>query len=171
MVSGALLSGLAGANAEFVAPKTTGGGASVSARGPAEENDGGPTILLSYSRETFKDNPISSFMYFVPLISLTLVDRETSADNAQTVRVTSYERKTTAKTFHVTVEFDIRGAGFHRNVFDPNGMIASHTTELKKNEPRTRIVDYIQFSGEGCGRIAVAGTIRNSVETVTEVDV
>lgn len=39
----------------------------------------GPTLQLSYSRATFEPNPISSFMYFVPLLSRTPVARETSA--------------------------------------------------------------------------------------------
>lgn len=131
----------------------------------------GPTILLGYSREAFKKNPISSFMYFVPLISPTRVDRETSVDNQQQVGIISYEKKVTSNSFTVVCEFAIVGEGFHRNLFDPAGMIAVHSAELKKGQSLTNTLDYINFEGEGFGRIEVTGTMTDSVPTVTEVDV
>lgn len=148
----------------------TASGASVAKGDNAVEDSSGPTVLLSYSKETFGKNPISSFMYFVPLIALTLVDRQTSADNDQEVGMISYERKIDAKSFYVACEFEIRGKGCHKNTFDPAGMIAAHTGELGKNEPLAHTLDYIKFEGEGFGRIEVQGTINDSTETVTEVD-
>jgi len=53
------------------------GSKSVAIGNEAAKDSNGPTILLSYSKKGFKKNPISSFMYFVPLISMTLVERET----------------------------------------------------------------------------------------------
>lgn len=142
------------------------------ARGnPVIEDLNGPTILLGYSQENHKINPISSFMYFVPLISPSLVDRETSADNEQQVGIISYTRKVTAKSFQVSCDFKISGKGFHKNTFDPNGMIETHIDELKKGESLTNMLDYIKFEGEGFGRIEVEGTITNSVLTVTEMDI
>ena len=135
------------------------------------EDVNGPTVLLGYSREEFKKNPISSFMYFVPLISPTRVDRETSVDNQQQVGIVSYEKKVTSKSFTVVCEFEIAGKGFHKNIFDSAGMIAVHTAELEKGESLTNTLDYINFEGEGFGRIEVKGTMADSVPTVTEVDV
>lgn len=48
------------------------GSKSVADGNNAAIDSNGPTIMLSYSKETFKENPISSFMYFVPLISPTI---------------------------------------------------------------------------------------------------
>lgn len=48
------------------------GSKSVADGNNAAKDSNGPTIMLSYSKETFKENPISSFMYFVPLISPTI---------------------------------------------------------------------------------------------------
>jgi hypothetical protein len=43
--------------------------------------------------------------------------------------------------------------------------------ELEEGETLTNMLDYIQFKGEGFGRIEVTGTITGSIQTVTEVDV
>jgi uncharacterized protein YdeI (BOF family) len=138
----------------------------------ADVNDAnGPSVMLSYSRQTFEKNPISSFMYFIPLISPTFVDRETSANNEQQVGIISYERNVSSKSFYVTCEFEILGKGFHKNTFDPEKMIAQHTRELKQGKSLTNTLDYIKFEGEGFGRIEVKGTITGSTETVTEVDI
>lgn len=130
----------------------------------------GPTIALSYSRETFKQNPISSFMYFVPLISLTDVDRQTSADNVQEVGIVSYEKKIRARSFFVACEFEIRGKGFHKNTFDSSGMIAAHSVGLRKDETLKGMLDYVIFEGAGLGRIEVRGTIDGVYAKVNQVD-
>jgi len=134
-------------------------------------NDNGPTVTLSYSRQAFKKNSISSFMYFIPLISPTIVDRETSANNKQQVGIVSYERKVKSKSFYITCEFEILGKGFHKNTFDPVGMIERHISSLKESESLITTLDYIKFEGEGFGRIEIKGTIAGSTETVTEIDV
>jgi hypothetical protein len=130
----------------------------------------GPTVMLSYSRRTFEKNPISSFMYFIPLISPTLVDRETIANNEQQTGIISYKRTVTSNSFYVTCEFEILGKGFHKVTFDLAGMIETHTGELKQGESLINMLDYIKFEGEGFGRIEVKGTITGSTETVTEVN-
>jgi hypothetical protein len=151
-------------------PNNTAG--SLGSEPAADVNDAnGPTVALSYSRRTFKKNPISSFMYFIPLISPTFVDRETSADNEQQVGIISYERNVTSKSFYVTCEFEILGKGFHKNTFDPAGMIAKHAGDLKEGELLTNTLDYIKFEGKGFGRIEVKGTMTGSTPTVTEVDI
>jgi hypothetical protein len=146
------------------------GGAVVASIDNPIENGRGPTVMLSYSKESFRKNPISAFMYFVPLIAPTLVDRQTSARNDQEVAMISYEQKIAAKSFYVACEFEMRGNGFHKNTFDPAGMIAAHIADLKDNEPLTHTLDYIKFEGEGFGRIEIEGTIKDSTHTVTEVN-
>jgi hypothetical protein len=135
------------------------------------EDVNGPTIQLGYSEEDLKANPISSFMYFVPLISPTLVDRETSANNEQQTGIISYERRVTSRSFHVTCEFMVTGKGFHRNTFDPAGTIETSIGGLKKGESLTNVLDYITLEGEGFGRIEVKGTMTGSIPTVTEVTI
>jgi len=108
-------------------------------------------------------------MYFIPLISPTFVDRETSANNEQQVGIVSYERNITSKSFYVTCEFEILGKGFHKNTFDPVGMIAKHSGDLEEGESLKNTLDYIKFEGEGFGRIEVKGTMTGSTATVTEV--
>jgi hypothetical protein len=137
----------------------------------ADVNDAnGPTVMLSYSRQTFEKNPISSFMYFVPLISPTLVDREISVNNEQQEGIISYERTVTSNSFYVACEFELSGEGFHKNTFDSAGMIARNIGDLEEGEPLTNILYYIKFEGEGFGRIEVKGTMTGSTPTVTEVD-
>jgi hypothetical protein len=141
------------------------------ADGNNPDNDSnGPTILLGYSSEGFKQNPLSSFMYFIPLIAQTLVDRETSATNVQQIGIISYKKKVTSKSFNVVCEFEILGKGFHKNTFDSAGMIADHTDDLKTGETLANMLDYIKFEREGFCRIEVKGTIKGSTPTVTEVD-
>ena len=149
----------------------TASGASAANGDNVVADSSGPTVMLDYVNETFEKNPISSFMYFVPLLSRTHVDRQTSANNEEEVDVISYCQEIGAKYFYVACEFEIRGKGFHQNVFDPEGMIAARTRELNDNEPMTHILDYIKFEGEGFGRIEVAGTINGSTEIVTQVNV
>lgn len=156
--------------AEQIRPGSLWGGMSALPGASDPENGSGPTIQLSYNNESFVENPISSFMYFVPLVSTTLVDRQTSADNTQAVAMTSYKRKIAARSFSVTCEFALRGEGFHKNVFEPIGLIAAYEGELKEGEALATMLDYIQFEGAGFGRIHVKGTINGSTETVTEVN-
>jgi hypothetical protein len=136
---------------------------------PANDNSG-PTVLLSYSKETFKENPISSFAYFIPLISPTAVDRVTSTYNTQQVGIITYERKITSKSFSVICEFEILGTGFHKNTFEPAGMMALFIDELKGGETLTNMLDYIQFEGEGRGRIEARGKVDGTTQVVTEVN-
>ncbi len=145
------------------------GSKSVATGNEAAKDSNGPTILLGYRNEGFKINPISSFMYFVPLISPTLVDRETSANNEQQVGIIKYEKKVTSESFNVVCEFEILGKGFHKNTFDAVGMIAAHTDDLEKGKSLTNMLDYIKFEGEGFGRIEVNGTLTGSTSSVTEV--
>jgi hypothetical protein len=130
----------------------------------------GPTILIGYTKDDLKLNPISSFMYFVPLISPTFVDRETSARNEQQTGVISYESDVTSNSFHVTCEFAIWGKGFHQTTFDLAGTIAANAEAIGKKNALANVLDYIRLEGDGVGRIEVKGTIDGTTQTVTEVD-
>jgi hypothetical protein len=131
----------------------------------------GPTIILNYSKETFKKNPILAFAYFIPLISPALVNREISVNNDQLEGIISYERKVYSNSFYAACEFELSGQGFHKNIFDSAGMITRNLVDLKKGEPLINILDYIKFEGNGVGLIEVRGTIAGSAQTVTEVDI
>lgn len=138
--------------------------------GVADSN--GPTVLLSYGKGTLEKNPIRSFMYFVPLISPVAVDRGTSPENRQQAAIVACERRVTSRSFTVTCEFEMTGKGFSRYTFEPTGMIALRIAESKKpkGEPLAHVLDYINFEGEGFGKIQIKGTIAGTTETVTEVE-
>jgi hypothetical protein len=138
--------------------------------GGAAEGRSGPTVILSYSADASEKNPISSFMYFVPLLSRTVVERQTSAENEAEVEIVSHHQEIGTTSFYVACEFAIRGTGVHKNIFDPAGMIAAGTLQLKENESLTGVLDYIKCEGEGIGRIEVEGTISDSRETVTQIN-
>ncbi len=132
----------------------------------------GPTVLLSYGKGMLDKNPMRSFMYFVPLISPVAVGGGISPDNGQQAAVISFEKKVTSRSFCAACEFEMSGKGFNRYTFDPAGMIALRIAESKKpkGESLSHVLDYINFEGEGLGRIQIKGTIAGGIETVTEVE-
>ncbi|MBN1796007.1 MAG: hypothetical protein JW804_04980, partial [Sedimentisphaerales bacterium] len=77
----------------------------------------------------------------------------------------------TSKSFYAACEFKMTGKGFHRNTFDPEGMIARNVGDLKEGETLKNMLDYIKFEGQGVGLIEVKGTIAGSKKAVTEVDI
>ncbi len=138
----------------------------------ADGNDpNGPTAMLSYDGSKPVKNPSSSFMYFIPLVAPTHVDMDISPDNQQQAWILSYNKKVTKKTFYVTCEFQMQGAGFFKTILDSSEIIASFTEEIKKGASVKNALDYINFEGEGIGRVEVRGTIDDSNETVTEVKI
>jgi hypothetical protein len=110
-------------------------------------------------------------MYFVPLISPTIVYSETSKGNGQKSGLISDVRKSTSRTFYASGEFQMQGSGFHKNKFDSAGMIARNTKKLKKGKPLKNILGYIKFDGEGYGRIEITGKLNGKKATATEVKV
>ena len=146
----------------------------ISSRGvesPADSNgSNGPVVMLSYNGLKPMKTPTASFMYFIPLVSPTLVSTEISPNNRQRVMFISYEKSVVLDSFIVSCEFELQGSGFFMDVFDSNGVIAAFGEEIKKNAPVKNILDYIRLEGEGFGRIDVKGTIADSNVTVTQVD-
>jgi hypothetical protein len=138
----------------------------------ADSNDSnGPTVTLNYSGRMPARNPTSSFMYFIPLVSPTLVETEISPNNEQRAAFIAYEKKVTSDSLLASCEFELQGSGFFMDIFDSNGVIATFPDEIKKNAPVKNVLDYIRLEGEGFGRIDVRGTIADSNATVTQVDV
>src|ERR1017187_8916147 len=78
----------------------------------------GPTLQFDYGNGQPLDNPLSKFMYFVPLISPEPVSVFTNAGNTQCARVLSLDCRTNGQTFSATCEFEFTGAGSQQNVFD-----------------------------------------------------
>jgi hypothetical protein len=141
-------------------------------RADKDVNDAnGPTVLLSYDSNAPESNPTSSFMYFVPLISPTLVDMEISANNSHVARIVSYKKKVTPSSFSVSCEFEMLGEGFFETIFDAPMVIEMFLPEQDKDESMANILDYIKFEGAGFGRVDVKGNITGSESAVTEVTI
>lgn len=136
-----------------------------------DRDDTGPVIYFNYGNEAAKETSVSSFLYFIPLVAMTPVERQTSPDHPQRVRMVSCKRERTPTSFFTTCEFEILGNGFHRDVFDPEDMIAFYKDEIKEGQTLAYMLDTIQFEGQGFVRVEVTGRIANSMETVTQVDV
>ncbi|MGA2070290.1 MAG: hypothetical protein ABSG97_02985 [Sedimentisphaerales bacterium] len=137
-----------------------------------DSNDpNGPTVMLSYDTLKPLKTPTATFMYFIPLISPTLVSTEISPNNRQQSMFISYKKSVVSDSFTVSCEFELQGSGFFMDIFDSNGVVATFDEEIKKNATIKNILDYIRLEGEGLGRIDVKGTIADSNVTVTQVDV
>ncbi|HEX42663.1 MAG TPA: hypothetical protein ENN81_11495 [Phycisphaerales bacterium] len=130
----------------------------------------GPTIVLDYSAGG-RMNPTEDFMYFVPLISPTLVRREISEGNTQTGRMVSVTWQRDAGQFTCVCVFKMVGNGTQTYYFDPRQMIDHNLKEHPKGEPLKNILDYIQFHGEGEGRMEARGRLVNDRSIVDQVDV
>jgi hypothetical protein len=129
----------------------------------------GPTIQLDYGSGQSPGNPVSSFMYFVPLISPEPVTSVTSPGSTQVARVLSAKRKRTPKSFFVACEFEFSGGGSQQSILDLQPNIRRHERRLKAGGSTGRQLSTINVEGPGSGVVEVEGTITNNVETVSEV--
>jgi hypothetical protein len=136
-----------------------------------QNSTSGPTVILKCDENGALVNSTPDFMYFVPLISPTLVSIEVSKDNKQRSGLISCTTKSDSKSFSVRGEFQMLGSGSYKNIFDPAGMIARNTDGLDQNEPLKNILGYIKFEGEGYGWIEITGKIENDRPITTEVKV
>lgn len=136
----------------------------------SEPDETGPTIVLDYS-EGAEMNPTEDFMYFVPLISPTLVSRESSPGSQQQGKMISCTRKSDSDSFEAVCKFRMVGKGTLTNKFDADEMIERNIKDAEDGEKIKHILDYIVFDGEGQGRMEVKGEISDSKATVTRVDV
>ena len=129
----------------------------------------GPTLQFDYGNGRPLDNPLSKFMYFVPLISPEQVSVLTDAGNTQCARVVSFNCRTNGASFHVACEFDFAGDGLQQNVFDQAAIIHRREKELKTGKPLAHQLAAINVQGSGSGSIEIEGALTNGQRLVTEV--
>ncbi len=102
--------------------------------------------MLSYNTLKPVKMPTASFMYFIPLISPTLVSTEISPNNRQQAMFLSYEKSVVLNSFTLSCEFELQGSGFFIDIFDPNGVMAAFPEII--NAPVNNMLDYIQAGGK-----------------------
>lgn len=136
---------------------------------PTVSQTSGPTLRLDYSQAKSVANPVSSFMYFIPLISPDAVTCLNSRSNTQVARVTSAKRKTSATSFNTKCEFEFSGAGYQQSLFDLTNHIRRNEQKLKNGGLVQRQLSSITVEGPGSGLVEVEGVISNGVQVVTEV--
>jgi hypothetical protein len=129
----------------------------------------GPTLHLDYGHGEPHDNPISRFMYFVPLISPEPVSVFTNAGNSQCARVLSYACRTNGTTFLATCEFDFTGTGSLQNIFDLTEKIKTHETGLKAGNSVKHVLAAINVTGTGSGNVEITGVLTNGQREVNQV--
>jgi hypothetical protein len=133
--------------------------------GPAAST--GPTIHLTDGPSAIL-NPASSLMYFVPLVSPTLVDNLCSKDNQQVAKILSLQRNFKKNDFRVVCEFNLQGTGSFTNAYEPNSMIAHWIPLNKPGKPLTNMLDFILLEGTGFGSVEVTGkTVKGQREVTT----
>ncbi|HEY5346223.1 MAG TPA: hypothetical protein VIK62_07765 [Verrucomicrobiae bacterium] len=130
----------------------------------------GPTLHFDYGHGELRDNPVSKFMYFVPLISPEPVSVFTNAGNPQYTRVLSFSSRTNGATFSVTCEFDFTGTGSLQNVFDHTPKIQMHEKELRAGTPLKHQLDSINVLGNGSGSIEIDGAFTNGQRVINLVE-
>jgi len=129
----------------------------------------GPTLQFGYDQARPLDNPLSQFMYFVPLISPEHVALSTNAGNTQCARVTSCHCHTNGATFQAECEFSFIGDGLQRNVFDHTVIIKRRHKDLDSGKGLLHQLEAISVEGSGCGIIEVDGVWTNGQAVVTEM--
>jgi hypothetical protein len=129
----------------------------------------GPTLKFDYGSGKPLDNPLSEFMYFVPLITPEEVSIFTNAGNTQCARVISCHCRTNGNTFQAVCEFNFVGEGLERNIFDHAVIIKRRQKELKEGKPLAHQLTAISVQGSGSGTVEVEGMLTNGQPTVTEM--
>jgi hypothetical protein len=129
----------------------------------------GPTLHFDFGSGKPLDNPLSRFMYFVPLICPETVTIFTNRGNTQCARVLSCTCRTNGTLFHATCEFQFTGEGLEQNVFDHDVAIQRHELDLKAGKPLPHQIASISVQGPGYGSIEIDGALSNGVRSVTEM--
>lgn len=128
----------------------------------------GPTVQLDYEGDSGVVNKAADFLYFVPVISITPVDRSSSEENSQTSRILSYRKTWQGDRFTIDCRFQMQGEGWHKDHYEPSSLIA-WLAQDKTSGDLKNLLDYITFEGEGFGRVEVIGRLVNDepcVETM-----
>jgi len=135
---------------------------------PAAEPTG-PTLQFDYGHGEPHDNPITRFMYFVPLISPAPVFVFTNAGNTQCARVLSLTCRTNGLTFSATCEFEFTGTGSQQNVFDHTNNIQNHMKELLAGGTLKHQLGSINVADAGSGSVQIEGSLTNGQQVVNLV--
>lgn len=130
----------------------------------------GPTIHLTDGPSAIL-NPASNLMYFVPLVSPTLVESLCSEDNRQVAKILSLQRNFKKKDFRLVCEFDLQGSGSFTNTYEPNSMIEYWIPINKPGKTMTNMLDFIKLEGTGFGSVEVTGKTVQGRREVTTVRV
>ncbi len=149
-------------------------GASAFETDPNETQEpSGPTLLLEYEDGDLSSNPISNFMYFVPLVSPVEVQAQVSDENTQHAELLGYAKRREGAKFQIEYEFAMLGEGYHQYNFDPEQMIKRglENYDTSDNKPLKNMLEYIRFEGQGAGRIDVFGRYEAGAAVVEKVDV
>jgi hypothetical protein len=136
---------------------------------PSTNSATGPTIRLNYHSDKSSENPVASFMYFVPLISTEPVSSVTSPGNTQRARVLSAKRKGTRDSFAVTCDWEFAGDGSQQSVLDLEPTMRRQEQRLKAGKSSGLVLSLISVIGPGRGTVEIEGSISNNVESVTAV--
>jgi hypothetical protein len=131
----------------------------------------GPTLQFDYDAVKPHDNPLSHFMYFVPLVSPEQVSLSTNAGNTQCAQVVSCRCRTNGLAFHAVCEFNFVGDGLERNVFGHEVILQRRQKDLKSGKPLAHQLAAISVQGAGCGSIEIEGTLTNGQAAVTEMQI
>ncbi len=121
----------------------------------------GPTLQLDYGHGKAHDNPISDFMYFVPLISPETVTVYTNVGNTQCARVLSLDCQTNGQTFSATCKFEFTGTGSQQNVFDHEHKILQSEKDLLAGGTCKHQLCSINVAALGNGTIEIEGALTN----------
>jgi hypothetical protein len=134
-----------------------------------EAKPSGPTLHFDYGRGQPLDNPLSSFMYFVPLIAPEQVSVLTNAGNTQVARVNAVRRRTNGSEFHAVFDFDFDGDGLQRTVFDHAATFRRREKEWLAGKPLAHQIADIAVHGAGSGTVEIDGMLTNGAVTITEM--
>ena len=129
----------------------------------------GPTLRLDYGMGDQGFNPVSEFMYFVPLISPEHVMLATNLGNTQCARVVSFTNRITGKSFSATCEFEFTGDGVQRDTFEHVVGIQRHEKQLKTTHLLAHQLSAITVDGDGSGIVEIQGTLVKGRYVVNEV--
>jgi hypothetical protein len=129
----------------------------------------GPTIRLDYGHGTAQTNPMSGFLYFVPLIASEPVTVVTRAGHEPGARVMSFRCQTNGGAFKAVCEFEMVGSGTLENIFDHAGLIQRRLKKFQDGGRLARQLSAINVAGVGHGAVEVAGVLTNGRPVVNEV--
>lgn len=131
----------------------------------------GPTLHLEYTSEQLA-NSVDSFMYFVPLNSLTAVSALTDPNTNFSAGIINWDcTNFRNKSFTLTCDFEVSGSGLYKVVYDPAEMISLVSRNSVKDKKITGLLDWIQFDGPCLGRIEARGRNQGDGAVIEEVSI